>query len=122
MTPPLLGQNTQMPKSKPRRSKPVPLRTCVVCRGTQAKRQLIRVVRLAPHGDIPVGAGEPGTGVQVDPTGKLAGRGAYLCHNRSCWEQALKSNRLSAALKTTLTAGETTALQAFAATLPESPS
>ena len=108
-----------MPKSKSRRPKSVPVRTCVVCRATQAKRQLIRVVRLAPLGGIPP-SGVAGSGVQLDPTGKLAGRGAYLCHNRSCWEQALRSNRLSAALKTTLTAEETSSLRAYAALLPES--
>jgi len=55
----------------------------------------------------------------VDPTGKVAGRGAYLCKARACWEQALKGSKLSAALKTTLTNEELVALQQYAATLPE---
>jgi len=55
----------------------------------------------------------------VDASGKLAGRGAYLCRNRSCWERGLRSQRLSQALKTALTAEEVTALRAFAMTLPE---
>ena len=63
----------------------------------------------------------PAAGVQVDSTGKLAGRGAYLCRNKTCWEQGLRSQRLGQALKTTLSAEEIAALRAFAATLPEMP-
>jgi predicted RNA-binding protein YlxR (DUF448 family) len=85
----------------------IPLRTCVACRTTGGKRELVRVVRT------------PTAGVQVDITGKLAGRGAYLCKDRSCWEQGLRSQRLNQALKTTLTSEEIAALWAFAATLPE---
>jgi predicted RNA-binding protein YlxR (DUF448 family) len=68
---------------------------------------LVRIVRTSENG------------VQMDPTGKLAGRGAYLCRTRTCWNTALNSSRLSAALKTTLTPDELTALRAFAAGLPE---
>jgi predicted RNA-binding protein YlxR (DUF448 family) len=70
---------------------------------------LVRVVRT------------PTAGVQVDVTGKLAGRGAYLCRNRTCWEQGLRSQRLNQALKTMLTTEEIAALRAFAVTLPEMP-
>jgi predicted RNA-binding protein YlxR (DUF448 family) len=44
----------------------------------------------------------PAGSVQVDATGKLAGRGAYLCAQRSCWEQALKRQRLGVALHTSI--------------------
>jgi predicted RNA-binding protein YlxR (DUF448 family) len=57
-------------------------------------------------------------GVQVDSTGKLAGRGAYLHNRRSCWEKALKGS-LAHALKVTLTAADTQALRQFMETLPE---
>jgi predicted RNA-binding protein YlxR (DUF448 family) len=40
--------------------------------------------------------------IEVDVTGKKAGRGAYLCAQRTCWEQALKRQRLGAALHTTV--------------------
>ncbi len=70
-----------------------------------AKRQLVRVVRTAD-------------GVVVDPTGKLAGRGAYLHDRRSCWEAGLKG-ALSHALKVQLTAGDRERLQDFMNTLPE---
>ena len=66
----------------------------------------MRIVRL------PTGA------VEVDPTGKKSGRGAYLCRQAACWEEALKRNRLSKALRTTLTEESRAVLQAFAATLP----
>jgi uncharacterized protein len=94
-------------QSAPRRH--VPQRTCVACHTTGGKRELIRVVRT------------PAAGVQVDGTGKLAGRGAYLCRNRTCWEQGLRSQRLNQALKTTLTSEEIAALRTFAAALPEIP-
>jgi uncharacterized protein len=42
------------------------------------------------------------TGVKVDATGKMNGRGAYLCDNRSCWERAVKTNILEKALKAAL--------------------
>jgi uncharacterized protein len=72
--------------------KHVPQRTCVVCRETDAKRSLTRVVRTAEDG------------VHVDPTGKRNGRGAYLCSQASCWQRAVESNVLEKALRTTLTA------------------
>jgi predicted RNA-binding protein YlxR (DUF448 family) len=84
----------------------LPQRSCVACRTTTAKRELVRIVRL------PTGA------VEVDPTGKKSGRGAYLCRQVTCWEEALKRNRLSKALRTTLTEESRAVLQAFAATLP----
>jgi predicted RNA-binding protein YlxR (DUF448 family) len=56
-------------------------------------------------------------GVQIDHTGKLAGRGAYLHDRKSCWDRGLKGP-LSQALKTTLSEEERDMLSAFAATLP----
>ena len=78
-----------MAVKRPSRRKHVPQRTCVGCRTVQAKRTLIRVVRTAD-------------GVFVDPSGRIAGRGAYLHNQRSCWDQALKGS-LAHALKVTLT-------------------
>ena len=97
-----------MAKAKGPRPKHVPIRTCIACRQEAGKRELVRVVRT------------PSGSVQVDPTGKLAGRGAYVCRARACWEQALQGHRLSTALKTNLSADSLAALQAYAATLPES--
>lgn len=77
---------------KARRPRHIPQRTCVSCGSTTAKRELVRLVRTAD------GA------VELDPTGKRPGRGAYLCHNPECWERAVKKSRLENALRTKLTA------------------
>lgn len=54
----------------------------------------------------------------MDPTGKLAGRGAYLHDRRSCWERGLKG-ALARALKTELTPDDRERLVAFMNTLSE---
>ncbi len=69
------------------RPKHVPLRTCVVCREKDAKRQFVRIVRT------------PDEGIQIDPSGKRNGRGAYLCGKFSCWERAVDGVALDRALK-----------------------
>lgn len=71
--------------------RPVPQRTCVGCRTVQPKRQLVRLVRLADGS------------VAIDPTGKAAGRGAYLHDRAECWRQALRNRALDQALRITLT-------------------
>lgn len=75
------------PPARGGRPRHVPRRTCVACRQSDAKRQLVRLVR-----------GADGS-VSIDPTGKLAGRGAYLCTVATCWEQALSRGHLTRALK-----------------------
>lgn len=82
------------------RQKHVPQRTCVVCRETSDKRTLLRLVKTAEEG------------VQTDPTGKRNGRGAYLCDKRECWEQAIHSDVLNKALRTTLTTEDRERIQA----------
>jgi len=59
----------------------------------------------------------PREGVQVDPTSKMAGRGAYLHDRKTCWERGLKG-ALANALKTTLTEDERAKLEEFMKTLP----
>ena len=88
-----------------KRPKHIPQRTCVGCRTVQPKRSLIRLVR------------QP-EGVQVDPTGKMPGRGAYLHNDRACWEKGLKGP-LAHALKTNLTTDDLERLRQFERTLPE---
>jgi len=85
--------------------KHIPQRTCVGCRTVLSKRSLIRLVRRQE-------------GLQVDPTGKLAGRGVYLHNRRSCWEKGLKGP-LAHALKITLTIDDIQHLQQYMQTLPE---
>ena len=54
----------------------------------------------------------------MDPTSKMAGRGAYLHDRRECWERGLKG-ALANALKATLTADERAKLEEFMSALPE---
>jgi len=56
-------------------------------------------------------------GVQVDPSGKQAGRGAYLHDRHECWERGLKG-ALAHALKTTIAEDERQKLEEFMNTLP----
>lgn len=94
-----------MAKKSTQRVKHVPQRTCVGCRTVMAKRQLVRVVR-TPEG------------VQIDPSGKLAGRGAYLHDQRVCWERGLKG-ALAHALKVNLTPEDRERLEIFMEALPD---
>jgi uncharacterized protein len=77
----------------------------VGCREVLPKRTMIRIVRTAD-------------GVQIDPTGKLAGRGAYLHDRRVCWERGLKG-ALAHALKATIGLDERVALEEFMNALPQ---
>ena len=91
------------------KTKHIPQRTCVACRSTSAKRAFVRVVR-TPEGTV-----------EVDPAGKRNGRGAYLCASRSCWEDALKKDRLARALRTTVSPADAVALRAYAERLDAVP-
>jgi predicted RNA-binding protein YlxR (DUF448 family) len=62
---------------------------------------MVRVVR-TPDGPV-----------EIDATGKKAGRGAYVCRLRDCWQQALRRGALGRALKTELSATDQEALSAF---------
>ncbi len=68
------------------RPRAVPMRTCVACRTSSSKRDLVRIVRTPDGRVVP------------DPSGRLAGRGAYLCADGSCWGAALDKGALSRAL------------------------
>lgn len=66
---------------------PKRIRTCIVCGGKSTKTALHRIVR------TPDGA------VAYDPTGRAAGRGAYVC-SAECLDAALASKGIERALKT----------------------
>lgn len=84
------------------KAKHIPQRTCIGCRTTSAKREFVRIVR-TPEGTV-----------EADPTGKRNGRGAYLCARRTCWEEALKKDRLARALRTSISAQEREGLKRYA--------
>ena len=85
--------------------KHVPQRTCLACRKVKPKRELVRLVRVADGS------------IEIDPGGKLAGRGAYLCALPECWETGLRGDRLEHALKTTLTGSNRERLGEYASGL-----
>ena len=70
--------------------KKIPQRQCMGCRERKAKRDMIRVVR-----------GTDGT-VSLDFSGKLNGRGAYLCPNPECLKKAIRSKALDRSLETAI--------------------
>lgn len=76
----------------------------MACREVLPKRQMVRIVRTTE-------------GVRIDPTGKLAGRGAYLHDRRECWSRGLRG-ALANALKAELTAEDRAQLENFMNTLP----
>ncbi len=59
-----------------------PQRTCMGCNEKKDKKDFIRIVK-NKQGEI-----------NVDKTGKLQGRGAYICDNIKCLEKLQKSKRL----------------------------
>ncbi len=59
-------------------------------------------------------------GVEIDATGKLAGRGAYLHPYQNCWQAVLRGGRIEQALRTRLNEENRQLLLTFMATLPES--
>lgn len=87
------------------RPRHIPQRTCIACRNKGDKRGLIRIVRT------------PERQIEIDPTGKRNGRGAYLCHRQDCWNRALGGTALARALNTDLTEDTRHQLGMFAATL-----
>lgn len=68
-----------------------PKRMCVVCREMKEKNELIRVVK-TPDGEV-----------KVDKSGKLNGRGAYLCKSNACIENAKKRKAIERALGVAVT-------------------
>ncbi len=83
--------------------KHVPERSCIACGQKREKRDLVRVVR---------GADDR---VDVDLTGKKAGRGAYLCRDEACWTKALqRRGQLEHALRGAVSPEDRVKLQEFA--------
>lgn len=67
--------------------KSIPLRTCMGCNEKKPKKELVRIVK-NKEGQI-----------FLDKTGKLDGRGAYICNSSECLEKIIKSKRLEKVLE-----------------------
>ena len=68
--------------------KKIPMRKCIGCNEMKEKRELIRIVR-SSEGIM-----------NVDASGKMSGRGAYICKSVNCFDSAVKAKRLERAFKT----------------------
>ena len=66
--------------------KTIPERTCIVCRKKGSKNSFIRVVKNA-------------NGICLDKTGKVSGRGAYICDSAECLAKCKKTHALNRAFK-----------------------
>lgn len=69
------------------KKKKIPLRKCVACNEHRPKKELIRIVKT-----------KEGI-VEMDLTGRLNGRGAYICPDMECLENAIKSKKISRSLE-----------------------
>lgn len=67
--------------------KKIPMRMCKGCGEMKQKRELLRIVK-SPQGDI-----------SLDPTGKKAGRGVYICKDTECLKKARKARRFEKEFK-----------------------
>lgn len=67
------------------------MRTCCGCRESFPKKELVRIVR------------QPDKELRVDLTGKLNGRGAYICRNISCLQKAVKTGSIARSLEVSVT-------------------
>ena len=72
--------------------KKIPQRQCMGCRERKPKKEMIRVVR-CPDGTV-----------SLDFSGKMNGRGAYICPDPECLKKALRSKAIDRALEVTLPA------------------
>ncbi len=72
------------------KSKKIPLRKCIGCGEMKPKSELVRVVKNKENE------------ISVDLKGKANGRGAYVCKDIECFENAEKSRRLQRALQTNI--------------------
>ena len=66
----------------------IPQRKCIVCGENKDKKDLIRIVKNKEEGII------------LDPTGKKNGRGAYICKDEKCINEAKKKRKLDKVFKT----------------------
>ncbi len=67
--------------------KKIPQRTCIGCKTKKEKKEFIRVVKNKENQ------------IAIDKTGKMPGRGAYLCDDIQCLEKAIKSKALERAFE-----------------------
>lgn len=67
--------------------KNIPQRTCIGCNEKKDKNDFIRIVK------------DNNNNINIDKTGKMNGRGAYICDNIDCLEKAIKNKRIEKSFK-----------------------
>lgn len=67
--------------------KNIPQRSCVICRLKKDKTDLIRIVKNKENE------------IKIDESGKLNGRGTYICDNIECLEKAIKTKKIEKSLE-----------------------
>ena len=70
------------------KARKIPMRKCIGCMESFPKKELCRIVKTKENE------------IFFDRTGKLNGRGTYICKNIECYNKAMKSKRLSKSLET----------------------
>ncbi len=68
-------------------AKQIPVRQCIGCREMKPKNEMVRIIR-TPDNDI-----------CLDKTGRMNGRGAYICLSLDCYNKAVRSKAIERALK-----------------------
>ncbi len=69
------------------KTRKIPMRKCIGCMESFPKKQLCRIVKNKDNE------------IHFDATGKLNGRGTYICKKSECFEKAIKAKRLTKALE-----------------------
>lgn len=68
-------------------AKKIPLRMCCGCGEMKPKKELVRIVRVSENE------------IKLDMTGRLNGRGAYICPDSGCLAKAKKARRIERAFE-----------------------
>lgn len=66
--------------------KKIPLRKCTGCGEMKPKKELVRVIKTAEDH------------ILMDLTGKMNGRGAYVCRSQECLKKAIKTKAIERSL------------------------
>ena len=69
-------------------NKKVPMRTCIACKTSKQKQELIRIVKTEDNSFV------------LDRKGKMNGRGSYICNSEECLNKLIKQKSLNKIFKT----------------------
>lgn len=69
------------------KTRKIPMRKCIGCMESFPKKELCRIVKNKDNE------------INLDLSGKLNGRGIYICKKAECFEKAIKTKRLAKSLE-----------------------